>query len=101
MPSTLTLRFRLRAPQLLRQLMLHTGDGTRATVRELADVARVHHSFVGKLLAGEQETVTVGVAAAISGRIGVDLLVLWAPVERTVAASAVQDAAPQEEAVAS
>jgi transcriptional regulator with XRE-family HTH domain len=81
-PHTLTLRFRLRNPQLLRELMKHTGDGTRTTVRELADVAGVHHSFIGKLLAGDQETVTIGVAAAISGRIGVDLLILWSPVER-------------------
>jgi transcriptional regulator with XRE-family HTH domain len=63
--------------------MLHTGDGSRATVRDLADVAGVHHSYIGKLIIGEQATVTVEVASAIADRLGVDLLVLWEPVERT------------------
>jgi len=80
--SALTPRFRLRDPGLLRTLMRHTGDGTKTTVRELAECSGVHHSFIGKLIAGEQETVTVDVGAAISRRIGVDLLILWAPVER-------------------
>ncbi|MFB7910144.1 XRE family transcriptional regulator [Kitasatospora sp. NPDC056076] len=83
MSHTLTLRYRLRSPRLLRDLMQHTGDGTRTTTRELAALAQVHHSFIGKLLAGEQETVTADVAMSMSGRIGVDLLILWAPVERT------------------
>lgn len=87
MSHTLTLRFRLHDPQLLRVLMKRTGDGTRATVRELAEIAGVHHSFIGKLLAGDQETVSIGVATAISGRIGVDLLILWTPVERAATAA--------------
>ncbi|MGW4695212.1 helix-turn-helix domain-containing protein [Kitasatospora cineracea] len=93
--QTLTLRFRLRSPQLLQTIREHTGDGTRATTRELAELANVHPSFIGKLLKGEQETVTAKVAFAISGRCGVDLLVLWSPVQRTAAA------ATQVEAVAS
>jgi hypothetical protein len=87
----------LHDPDLLRRLMRRTGDGTRTTVRELAKLAAVHHSIVGKLVAGDQETTTAEVAAAISGRIGVDLLVLWTPVERT-AASAEQPAERQEAA---
>ncbi|NUQ95603.1 MAG: hypothetical protein HOY79_03235 [Streptomyces sp.] len=83
MSNTLTLRYRLRSPRLLRDLMQHTGDGTRTTTRELAALAQVHHSFIGKLLAGEQETVTVDVAVSMAARIGVDLLILWSPVERT------------------
>lgn len=83
MSQSLTLRFRLRSPQLLQTIRQHTGDGTRATTRELADLAGVHPSFIGKLLKGEQETVAAKVAFAISGRCGVDLLVLWEPVERT------------------
>lgn len=95
MSSTLTPRFRLRDPKLLRTLMQHTGDGTRTTVRDLADRASVHHSFVGKIIAGEQETVTAEVATAISRRIGVDLLVLWSPEERTTA-SVIEQATEQE-----
>lgn len=79
-------RFRLRSPDLLRTLLRHTGDGTRATTREIANLAGVHPSFIGKLLKGEQETVTFEVASAICHRIGVDLLVLWFPDERTASA---------------
>lgn len=96
--NTLTLRYRLRSPQLLRDLMQHTGDGTRTTTRELAALARVHHSFIGKLLAGEQETVTAEVATSLAARIGVDLLILWSPVERTDAS---RHGAPIVTAVAS
>nr|BFD90670.1 hypothetical protein KitaXyl93_20300 [Kitasatospora sp. Xyl93] len=88
MSNTLTVRFQLRSSELLRTLMQHTGDGTRTTTRELAQVAGVHHSFVGKLLIGAQETATAEVAGAIADRIGVDLLILWAPAERTTASRA-------------
>jgi plasmid maintenance system antidote protein VapI len=67
--------------------MQHTGDGTRTTVRELANCAGVHHSFIGKLVAGEQETVTEDVAKHVAQRIGVDLLVLWVPTQRADTAS--------------
>ncbi|WP_245984303.1 XRE family transcriptional regulator [Streptomyces tateyamensis] len=76
-------RFQLHDPDLLRTLMRRTGDGTRTSVRDLAKVAGVHASHVGELLTGHQKTATGEVAAAISGRIGVDLLVLWTPAERT------------------
>lgn len=90
-------RFQLHDPELLRTLMRRTGDGTRTTVRDLAKTAGVHSSHVGQLLTGDQKTATAEVASAISGRIGVDLLVLWAPVERTVAAA---EQAPAEEVAA-
>lgn len=80
-------RFQLHDPALLRTLMRRTGDGTRTTVRDLAKVAGVHASHVGELLTGHQKTAAADVAAAISGRIGVDLLVLWSPAERTNSAA--------------
>lgn len=94
MSSTSTPRFRLRNPELLQTLMQHTGDGTRTTIRDLADHAGVHHSFIGKVATGEQETVTAEVATAVSRRIGVDLLVIWAPAERTTAVLASRAAEP-------
>lgn len=98
MSSTLIPRFRLRDPKLLRTLMQHTGDGSKTTVRELADRAEVHHSFVYKLLTGEQKTAEVPVASAVARRIGVDLLILWAPDERTATSTAEQT--PAEEVAA-
>ena len=81
-------RFRLHDPELLRRLMLRTGDGSKTTVRELAQVAGVHHSLVGELLSGAQETASVEVASGVASRIGVDLLVLWTPAERADSAMA-------------
>jgi hypothetical protein len=88
--STLTPRFRLRSHALLRTLMEHTGDGSSTSTRDLADCADVAHSFIGKLTSGEQTTATAEVASAVAARIGVDLLVLWAPVERTDSSRAVR-----------
>lgn len=86
MPSAPPLRYRLHDPELLRTLMRRTGDGSRVSTRTLADAAGVHYSLIGKLVLGEQETTSGDIAAAICGRLGVDLLVLWEPVERTVRA---------------
>lgn len=84
-------RYRLHDPALLRTLMRRTGDGSRISIRELARTAQCQPSTIGKLLTAEQETVTAESAAAIARRIGVDLLVLWTPVERTAGAVPVQD----------
>ncbi|GAA4702320.1 helix-turn-helix domain-containing protein [Streptomyces youssoufiensis] len=84
-------RYRLHNPDLLRTLMRHTGDGSRASVRDLARAAGVHASLIGELLTGRQATARAEDAAAISQRIGVDLLVLWTPAERTAGAVPVQD----------
>lgn len=78
--------------------MKHTGDGTRTTVRDLADHAGCHYSHIGELLNGGQETATYEHASAVCQRIGVDLLVLWSPVERTDAS---RHGAPIVAAVAS
>jgi hypothetical protein len=64
-------------------LMQHTGDGSRVTVRTLAASASCHASYISELMTGAQETANAERAAAIAARIGVDLLVLWVPAERT------------------
>lgn len=75
-------RMRLRDPDLLRRLMQHTGDGSRATIRDLAASAGVHPSHIGELLTGAQDTASADVAAGVAQRVGVDLLVIWTPAER-------------------
>lgn len=73
-------------PDLLRRLMERTGDGTAVSTRTLAKAVGVHHSFIGHLLTGERATAPAEIANRISQRIGVDLLVLFAPTGRTVPA---------------
>lgn len=83
MTHTSSPRWRLRSPELLRTLMKNTGDGTRTSVRDLASYAGCHFSHIGELLTGEQETASYEQAVGICRRLGVDLLVLWSPIERT------------------
>ena len=78
----------LVSPDLLVQLMERTGDGRPVSVRELARVASCSHSKIGHLRTGERETATHDEALAIARRLGVDLLVLWKPIGRTVGAPA-------------
>ena len=79
-------RWRLRSPDLLKTLMQNTGDGTRTTARDLAEHAGCNYSHIGELMNGEQKTASYEHAIAICRRLGVDLLVLWVPDERTVSA---------------
>lgn len=80
------MRWRLRSPDLLKTLMQNTGDGTRTSARDLAEHAGCYPSHIGELMNGEQKTATYEHATAISRRLGVDLLVLWVPDERTASA---------------
>lgn len=75
-------------PDLLRTLMKRTGTGARITVRELAEAANVHPSLIGYLLTGKRRSTAENIAKAIATRLGVDLLVLWAPVGRSTPAPA-------------
>lgn len=63
--------------------MKNTGDGTRTSARDLATHAGCNYSHIGELMTGEQETASYEHAIGVCRRIGVDLLVLWSPVERT------------------
>ncbi|MGW2260083.1 helix-turn-helix domain-containing protein [Streptomyces sp. NPDC001780] len=77
------LTYRLADREVLRLLMRRTGDGRAVSIRGLADAAGVHHSTIGHLLTGEQETAPGRVAQAIADRIGVDRPVLWVQDGRT------------------
>jgi len=79
-------RWRLRSPDLLKTLMQNTGDGTRTTARDLAKHAGCNYSHIGELMNGAQKTATYEHAAGVCRRLGVDLLVLWFPDERTASA---------------
>ena len=81
MTDTPSPRWRLRSPDLLRTLMQHTGDGSRVSIRELAEHVGCAPSHIHKLLT-EQETVSYEHVVLICERLGVDLLVLAAPESR-------------------
>ncbi|GGZ28650.1 hypothetical protein GCM10010387_22650 [Streptomyces inusitatus] len=75
-------KYRLVSQDLLRTLMKRTGDGAPISGRQLAQVAGIAHGTIGMLLVGRQETISAPAAQTIASRLGVDLLVLWVPVER-------------------
>ncbi|MER8233534.1 helix-turn-helix transcriptional regulator [Streptomyces sp. NPDC094049] len=90
-------RYRLVNPTLFRMLMQRTGTGAQLTLRDLGDLVGIPHTTIGNVLAGDQESVSSETAQAIATTIGVDLLILWVPVER---AAKMQPAAVVRELVA-
>ncbi|MGW8326542.1 helix-turn-helix domain-containing protein [Streptomyces sp. NPDC055897] len=80
--NTPVLRYKLWSIQLLELLMKRTGTGDSVSIRELAARANVPHGTIGNLLTGEQEGVLADAAHRIAAAIGVDLLVLFVPIER-------------------
>ncbi|MGA5668982.1 helix-turn-helix domain-containing protein [Streptomyces pseudogriseolus] len=66
----------------LKLLMERTGTGDAVTSRELAEAAGVAHGTIGALMSGAQRVVPEHKAKAIAARLGVDLLVLFIPMER-------------------
>ncbi|MEV2203695.1 helix-turn-helix transcriptional regulator [Streptomyces fradiae] len=62
--------------------MERTGTGQPITVRKLAAAAGVADGTIGGLLSGAQRTVPEDKAKAIAAALGVDLLVLFIPMER-------------------
>lgn len=86
--STPVLLYRLVSADLLRTLMRRTGTGAPVSVRVLAKKAELPHGTVGNLLTGEQESVAEDSARRIAGVIGVDVLVLFIPMERAEANTA-------------
>lgn len=70
---------------LLLRLMERTGRGDSVDVRKLARRAGVARGVVGDLVSGARKRVTYESAAAICSALGVDLLVLFAPVGRSLA----------------
>ncbi|MEU2340116.1 helix-turn-helix transcriptional regulator [Streptomyces sp. NPDC013172] len=71
------------SPDRLKLLMERTGTGQAVTSRELATLAGVAHGTIGALMAGTQRAVPEQKARAIATALGVDLLVLWVPLERS------------------
>lgn len=86
--------FKLQDPDLLRRLMRRTGTGGAVSVRVLATDTGVPRSTINALLTGKQQAVPVDKAHAISTRIGVDVLVLFAPVGRAVQLTPTERQAP-------
>lgn len=82
---------KLLNPGLLRTLMKRTGSGASVSVRELAALAGVPRSTIGALLTSVQQTVQEPAAHAIADALGVDLLILFAPVGRSVTLTAVPE----------
>jgi hypothetical protein len=66
----------------LKLLMERTGTGESITSRELAAAAGVAHGTIGALMSGAQQSVPEDKAKAIVAALGVDLLVLFIPMER-------------------
>lgn len=66
----------------LKLLMERTGTGEAITSRELAERAGVAHGTIGNLMSGAQRIVPEEKAKTIAKALGVELLVLWIPMER-------------------
>lgn len=79
MEIRLIVRYTLRDPGLLRKLMDHPGCGTPYSTRTLAAVIGCHHSLIGRLLNGSQETCDMDIAHSLAEALGVAVLVLFAP----------------------
>ncbi|MEU4205626.1 hypothetical protein AB0F64_37640 [Streptomyces sp. NPDC026294] len=76
--------YRLLDADLLRRLMQRTGSGQRITVRELAMRSGCARGTVGNLLSGAQACIPGPTAHTLCHTIGVDVLVLFTPVGRSV-----------------
>lgn len=79
MEIRLKVRYALRKPALLADLMEHPGRGTPYSTRTLAEAAGCHHSQVHRLLNGKQDTVDMDLAHALADALGVAVLVLFMP----------------------
>jgi hypothetical protein len=75
----LKVRYTLRDRELLRKIMRHPGRGEPYSTRTLAAAVGCHHSLIGRLLDGTQETCDKDYAHRIREALGVAVLVLFAP----------------------
>jgi transcriptional regulator with XRE-family HTH domain len=74
--------YAVHSSERLKMLMERIGTGEELSSRELAQRAGVANGTIGALMAGTQRLVPEPKAKAIAAAIGVDLLVLWIPMER-------------------
>jgi hypothetical protein len=79
MEIQLRVRYTLRDREMLRKLMEHPGRGAPYSTRTVATAVGCHHSLIGRLLDGTQETCDVDTAHRIAEAVGVAVLVLFAP----------------------
>lgn len=86
--STPAPMYRLVSADLLRTLMRRTGTGEPVSVRTLARKAGLPHGTVGNLMTSTQQAVAEESAHRIAGVIGVDVLVLFIPMQRAEATTA-------------
>jgi lambda repressor-like predicted transcriptional regulator len=85
--------YKLVNPDLLRTLMERTGTGSAISLRQLAEKAGIARSSLHALIHGLQESVPASEAHGVARVIGVDLLILFAPVGRSVALAQPQSVA--------
>lgn len=75
--------YRLVDAELFKRLMERSGTGARVTYRDLAATAGVSLGTISNILNGTCKDVPFQTAAAMTQRIGVDLLVAFEPVGRS------------------
>ncbi|MFF9582457.1 multiprotein-bridging factor 1 family protein [Streptomyces achromogenes] len=75
--------YAVHSPDRLKLLMERTGTGESITSRDLAAAAGVAHGTIGALMSGAQRLVPEDKARAITTALGVKLLVLFIPMERS------------------
>lgn len=76
--------YRLLDREHLRKLMQRTGTGAPMSIRDLAAASRIPRSTIHALLSGAQASVPADTAHALTQAIGVDVLILFAPIGRSV-----------------
>lgn len=72
----------LTSGERLKSFMARTGTGQRISADGLAEAAGISKGTVGALMSDVQRCVGESKAKAIAAALGVDLLVLWIPMER-------------------
>ncbi|MFI8853624.1 helix-turn-helix domain-containing protein [Streptomyces sp. NPDC053499] len=87
--STNAPMYKLLDSDLLRRLMERTGTGASMSIRGLSAASGVPRSTIHNLLTGAQQSIPSDTAHALARAIGVDLLILFAPVGRSVPIEAV------------
>ncbi|NUS74960.1 MAG: helix-turn-helix transcriptional regulator [Streptomyces sp.] len=82
LPTTTPTMYAVASSDRLKMLMERTGTGQPITSRGLAEAAGVAHGTIGALMSGAQRAVPEDKAKLIVAALGVDLLVLFVPLER-------------------
>lgn len=77
-----TTMYALVSGDRLKMLMERTGTGQRISAEGLARAVGVSKGTIGALMSNAQRIIGEPKAKAIAAALGVDLLVLWIPMER-------------------